>query len=58
MTQFSVCDEYFRQFDTDHDGLLDVRVLPDLIRALGQNPSEEELRILVEETAFERKLRY
>ncbi|XP_064622618.1 calmodulin-like [Lineus longissimus] len=53
--EIAVCDEYFRRFDTDHDGLLDVKVLPDLIRSLGQNPSEEEIRIVVEEATFERE---
>ena len=40
--------EAFRHFDTDNSGAIDSRELEAAMRALGFDPTEEDIRIMIE----------
>ena len=42
--------EVFKTFDKDGDGTIDVEELGTALRSLGQNPTKEEVRKLIDET--------
>ena len=49
-TQIEELKEAFGLFDKE-SGLIEIRELPNLLKAIGQNPSEDEIRILIEQVS-------
>jgi calmodulin len=47
--QIAEFKEAFQIFDKDGDGMITTKELGTVMRSLGQNPSEEELKIMIEE---------
>jgi calmodulin len=47
--QIAEFKEAFQIFDKDGDGMITTKELGTVMRSLGQNPSEEELKVMIEE---------